>query len=43
MEMSNNVHFSSSKDDWTTPREFFNKLNEEFHFTIDLCADEKTI
>lgn len=37
--MSNNVHFSSSKDDWTTPREFFNKLNEEFHFTIDLCAD----
>ena len=39
--MSNNVHFSSSKDDWTTPREFFDKLNEEFHFTIDLCADDK--
>ena len=34
------VHFSSVKDDWTTPKEFFDKLDKEFHFTIDLCADD---
>lgn len=23
---------------WNTPQELFNQLNEEFHFTIDVCA-----
>ena len=23
---------------WTTPKDFFNKLNEEFHFTLDPCC-----
>ena len=29
----------SSKDDtWTTPQDFFDKLNDEFHFTLDAAA-----
>ena len=30
--------FSSDDQSWGTPWEFFNKLDEEFHFTIDVCA-----
>jgi site-specific DNA-methyltransferase (adenine-specific) len=31
--------FKTSNDDtWTTPRDFFNKLNEEFKFTLDAAA-----
>lgn len=25
-------------DEWETPQELFNKLNDEFHFTLDVCA-----
>lgn len=32
--------FSSNKDDWETPQDFFNSLNEEFGFTLDVCANE---
>lgn len=35
-----NVHFSSKKDDWRTPIGFFNKLNEQYNFTVDLCASD---
>ena len=35
-----NVHFSSKKSDWETPWDLFNALNEEFHFTVDVCAEE---
>ena len=31
--------FSSTKEDWATPQDFFDKLNEEFHFVLDPCAD----
>ena len=34
------VLFSSKKDDWETPQEFFNKLDEEFHFDLDPCSDD---
>lgn len=30
--------FSSNTDEWSTPSELFNQLNEEFHFTLDVCA-----
>jgi len=33
-----NVHFSSQTDLWATPQDFFNKLNEEFNFELDVCA-----
>ena len=32
--------FSSATDNWSTPQDFFDKLNDEFHFTLDVCADE---
>ena len=31
--------FASIKQDWTTPKSLFNKLNEEFKFEWDLAAD----
>lgn len=38
--MKNDVMFSSASDQWATPQEFFDQLNDEFHFTLDVCADE---
>lgn len=38
--MNNELMFSSKTDQWATPQDFFDKLNEEFHFTLDPCADE---
>lgn len=32
------VHFSSKTEEWATPQDFFDKLNEEFHFTLDVCS-----
>lgn len=40
-EWKNSLMLSSEKDDWQTPKELFDKLNAEFHFTVDLCADNK--
>ena len=33
--------FSSNTDLWSTPQEFFDKLNDEFCFTLDPCATEE--
>lgn len=30
--------YSSRSDLWETPQDFFEKLNEEFHFDLDVCA-----
>lgn len=30
----NSVHFSTGKDDWGTPQDLFDALNEEFNFTL---------
>lgn len=38
--MNTAVMFSSKTDQWATPQKFFNKLNEEFNFTLDPCADD---
>jgi len=35
------VHFSSSKDDWATPPEFFKIYNNLFDFELDVCASER--
>lgn len=32
------VHFSSKSNEWETPQAFFDKLNTEFHFTLDPCC-----
>lgn len=36
--MNTQVMFSSATDMWATPRDFFDKLNEEFNFSLDVCA-----
>lgn len=36
--MDNGLFFSSKSNEWATPQDFFDKLNEEFHFTLDPCA-----
>lgn len=38
--MINSGLFTSNKDDWETPQTLFNKLDEEFNFSIDLCANK---
>ena len=30
--------FSSKEQTWATPISFFNRLNDEFNFTLDACA-----
>lgn len=32
------VHYSSASDNWATPQDFFDKLDAEFHFNLDVCA-----
>lgn len=34
----NKVHFSTGKDDWETPIDLFEKLDNEFHY----CRQEQT-
>lgn len=35
----NKILFSSNKRNWETPQWLFEKLDQEFNFTIDVCAD----
>ena len=37
-----NVHFSSQSDEWPTPQDLFDKLNEEFRFDLDPCATKES-
>ena len=32
--------FSSAKDNWATPQDIFDELNQEYKFDVDVCADE---
>lgn len=36
----NKALFSSAKEDWETPQDFFDALDQEFHFNLDPCADD---
>ena len=40
-EHEKEVLFKSEREDWSTPQDFYDKLNEEFHFTLDPCASDK--
>lgn len=40
--MKHAVHFSSASDCWQTPRDFFEALDREFGFSIDICALPET-
>jgi len=37
-----NVHFSSKTNEWTTPQDLYDTLNNEFHFTLDPCATKES-
>ena len=39
--MNTQVMFSRKSDEWATPQSFFEELNEEFHFTLDPCANSE--
>ena len=36
--MNKSVHFSPATDLWATPQAFFDELNKEFGFELDVCA-----
>ena len=36
--MISSTLYSSANEVWSTPQDFFAKLDEEFHFTLDPCA-----
>lgn len=36
--MNASVHLSSKSDDWATPQDLFDLLNEKFEFELDVCA-----
>lgn len=38
MTLVGSVHFMSKTNEWATPQDFFDRLDEEFDFTLDPCA-----
>lgn len=32
--------YNSKTDEWATPQDFFNRLDAEFHFNLDPCANK---
>lgn len=38
--MNTDLMFSSKEECWETPQDFFDALDAEFHFTVDVCADQ---
>lgn len=39
--MNTAVMFSTGKDDWETPQDLFDKLDEEFQFDLDVAANSE--
>lgn len=37
-EMNNDLFFSSKSEEWATPQDFFEQIDKEFHFNLDVCA-----
>ena len=33
--------YTSSSEEWGTPQKLFNRLNQEFNFTLDICASKE--
>lgn len=38
--MNNDLMFSSNSDEWYTPQELFDELNNEFDFNLDPCSTD---
>lgn len=39
--MMNSGLYTSKTDEWATPQAFFENLDQEFHFTLDVCANNE--
>jgi site-specific DNA-methyltransferase (adenine-specific) len=39
--MNTETLFSSKSNEWETPQEFFDRLNQEFNFTLDAAATDE--
>lgn len=39
--MLNESLYSSAKLDWATPQSLFDRLHQEFEFTVDVCANQE--
>ena len=39
--MLNNGMYTSNSEEWATPQDFFDRLNEEFNFTLDPCSTDE--
>lgn len=39
--MISDALFTSRSDEWETPPELYRALDDEFHFTVDLCASDE--
>lgn len=35
------VMYKSERDDWETPQALFDRYNEEYRFTLDVCASDE--
>lgn len=42
MPRMNNGMFGRDREDWETPQDLFRQYDDRFHFTLDVCATEKT-
>lgn len=38
----NRALLSSKNNNWCTPKKFFDELDSEFHFVLDVAANEKS-
>src|SRR5262252_9678676 len=41
-QLATKVYHRSQRADWETPPEVFEPLDQEFHFTLDVCATAAT-
>lgn len=39
--MNTDLMFSSKSNEWATPQDFYDSLNDCFHFTLDPCATDQ--
>lgn len=37
----NRALFTSNSEEWATPQDLFDRLNAEFHFTLDPCSTDE--
>lgn len=40
-DLNSDVMFSSKTNEWETPQDLFDKLDQEFNFTLDPCATDE--